>query len=147
MPPLFSDPEPETLDDARRRALGGEFVKLSAGYTHYQIGGPEEGLPVVLVHGTSVPFFVWDALFEVLTQAGFRVLRYDLFGRGYSDRPDARYDLELFVRQLEELIDRVGMKQPLDLVGFSLGGVIASEFVLRHASTVRKLALIGPAGI
>src|SRR5919109_740116 len=69
----------------------------------------EDGLSdVVLVHGFSVPFFIYDPTFEFLTRAGFRVLRYDLFGRGFSDRPKARYNIDLFVRQLGELLDGVG---------------------------------------
>jgi pimeloyl-ACP methyl ester carboxylesterase len=54
----------------------------------------------VLIPGFSVPYVIWDPTFEDLVEKGFRVLRYDLFGRGYSDRPDAIYDLELFDRQL-----------------------------------------------
>ena len=72
---------------------------------HYEIGGPANGQPVVLVSGFSSPYAVWDRTFEGLTAAGFRVVRYDHFGRGLSDRPDARYDPEFFDNQLEDLLD------------------------------------------
>ena len=82
--------ETEELNDTVRANTPGSFVLLSDGYTHYELGGDENGEPVVLVHGFSVPYFIWDPTFDFLTKSGFRVLRYDLFGRGYSDRPEAR---------------------------------------------------------
>ena len=54
---------------------------------HFTMTERPTGCTVVLAHGFSVPYFVYDPTFEFLTQAGFRVLRYDLFGRGFSDRP------------------------------------------------------------
>ena len=50
--------------------------------TYYEIAGPAHGHPVVLVHDFSVPSCVWDGTFEHLAQAGFRVVRYDLYGVG-----------------------------------------------------------------
>lgn len=37
------------------------------------------------MHGFSVPYYIWEPTFAALVQAGLRVLRYDLYGRGYSD--------------------------------------------------------------
>jgi pimeloyl-ACP methyl ester carboxylesterase len=51
---------------------------LSNGVVHYELTGSEDAPVVVLVHGFSVPCYVWDPTFEALTEAGFRVLRYDL---------------------------------------------------------------------
>ena len=75
-------------------------MQLSQGYVHYELGGPVGGEKVVLVHGLSVPYYIWDPTFDALTEAGFRVLRYDLYGRGFSDRPKLRYDADLFDEQL-----------------------------------------------
>src|SRR5512135_2050203 len=97
--------ETRELDDAARASAGGSFIDLPQGRTHYELTGPADRRPVVLVHGFSVPFFVWDPTFEALAAAGQRVLRYDLFGRGYSDRPHAHYDLAFFARQLGDLLD------------------------------------------
>src|SRR5512146_2198187 len=99
--------ETRDLDDAARAAAGGSFIRLLHGCTHYELAGPEDQRPVVLIHGFSVPYFIWDSMFAALVSAGHRVLRYDLLGRGYSDRPRVRYDLELFITQLSELLDRL----------------------------------------
>lgn len=102
--------------------------------------------PVVLVHGFSVPSFVWEPTFRGLADAGFRVIRYDLLGRGYSDRPRARYSLELFDHQLRDLIEGLALEVPVDLIGLSMGGAIAVGFTNRHPASVRRLVLIDPAG-
>ncbi len=138
--------EPQILDDVARASAPGQFAKLTDGFTHYELTGPEDGLPVVLVHGFSVPAFIWDPTFTGLIDAGFRVLRYDLIGRGYSDRPDVVYNQALFDRQLLELLDAVGFAAPVNLVGLSMGGAIAVGFTAQHPERVRALALLAPAG-
>ena len=94
--------ETQELTQSIRNTLGGTFSEITDGYTHYQMKG--EGECVVLVHGMTTPFFVWDPTFEFLVKHGFKVLRYDLFGRGYSDRVNQEYNAELFDRQLYELL-------------------------------------------
>lgn len=137
--------ETEELNEATRANAPGSFIQLSDGYTHYELGGPENGQPVVLVHGFSVPYFIWDPTFKFLTTSGFRVLRYDLFGRGFSDRPNLRYDIDLFCKQLRELLDTLGFEQ-ISLMGLSMGGVISASFTARYPERVNKVVLIDPAG-
>jgi pimeloyl-ACP methyl ester carboxylesterase len=74
------------------------------------------------------------------------VARYDLFGRGLSDRPDVDYELELFVGQLEALVPALGLSPPIALVGLSMGGPICAAYATRFPERVRKLVLIDPAG-
>ena len=138
--------ESKTLDDNIRRGLPGQFIKLSDGYVHYELSGPDDGPVVILIHGISAHYFVWDDTHPVLTKAGFRVLRYDLYGRGFSDRPNVTYDEQLFDRQLLELLSALKIREPADLVGSSMGGAIAVIFAARHPEKARKLLLIDPAG-
>ena len=122
------------LDDAARQQAHGQFIELSDGVVHYQLAGPPQGRTVVLVHGLITPSFIWDYNVPALTEAGFRVLRYDHYGRGFSDRPEVRYDRDLFDRQLLELLQRLNIEQPVDLVGLSMGGAVAVTFTDRHRS-------------
>lgn len=141
---LRSDQENRTLDDAARRRAPGQFMQLSAGMTHYQIGGPPGGATVLLINGLSTPYNIWDPTFDALTRAGFRVLRYDLFGRGWSDRPASRYDVDFFVAQAMELLDALGIREPVDLGGVSMGGAIVASFAARHPARVRRVMLFDP---
>lgn len=138
--------ETRELDDDARRLTDGSYARLPAGVTHYELGNPDSGPTVVLVHGFSVPCYIFDPTFDFLTQQGFRVLRYDLFGRGFSDRPDVQYNLDLFVDQLMGLLDVLGLGGPVSLVGLSMGGPVSATFTARHPGRVEKLVLIDPAG-
>ena len=79
---VAKNPERDRIDDAARAAAPGKFVRLTDGVTHYKFDGPDSGRTVVLVHGFSVPMYIWDSTAIALANAGYRVLRYDEFGRG-----------------------------------------------------------------
>ena len=138
--------ETKELNDETRRSAAGSFIQLPDGITHYELAGDENGKPVILIHGFSVPYFIYDPTFEFLTHSGFLVLRYDLFGRGYSDRPHTRYNLDLFLKQLADLLEVLRFTWPVNLIGLSTGGPIASAFTVRHPQQVDKLVLIDPVG-
>lgn len=141
--PYFDETLP--MDKKPRRNAPGSFVNLPSGATHYEEGCNPNGQPIVLVHGFSVPYFIFDPTFEFLCQQGFRVLRYDLLGRGFSDRPNVRYNAELFVNQLKELLNALKYKD-IVLVGLSMGGAITAAFIAAHPQYVSKHILIDPAG-
>ena len=139
------NPEKRELDDAARTQATGRFVRLGDGVTHYDVAGPDSGQRVVLVHGFSTPYYIWDSTSAALAAAGFRVARYDHFGRGYSDRPDVTYDTDLFDRQLVQLLDSLGWKEPVDIVGLSMGGIVVGAFVGRHPERTRSMTMVDPA--
>jgi len=141
---VAADPERLEIDQSVRATAPGQFVRLSDGFTHYEIGGPADGRVVVLAAGISVPYYIWDPTFAALSKAGFRVLRYDYYGRGYSDRPDIGYTQELYVRQLSELLDAVHINQPIDLAGLSYGGSVVTSFADRFPDRVRSLIYVDP---
>ena len=138
--------ESRELNDAARLGTDGSYIQLQDGVTHYELGNPTRDKTVILVHGFSVPYFIYDPTFHFLTRHGFRVLRYDLFGRGTSDRPEADYDIHLFTKQLEDLLDALQLVQPVSLVGLSMGGPITATFTARQSNRVDKLVLIDPVG-
>ena len=150
------DRESETLTDEVRSKVSGSFLRLPDGVVHYELAGPAptslDARTVVLIHGFSVPYYIWDPTFEALTQPErsgnempFRVLRYDLYGRGYSDRPDTAYDADLYDRQLLGLLSGLGIEGPVDLVGLSMIGPIAVTFADRHPERTGKLVLVDSA--
>lgn len=138
--------ETKTLTSALRSEVLGGFISLADGVTHYEIIGSLDAPVVVLLHGFSVPKFIWDPTFGRLAEAGYRVLRYDLFGRGYSDRPHLRYNLELFTRQLVDLLDALDIRSCRAVLGLSMGGVVAANFAVQHRDRLEKLGLFAPAG-
>ena len=124
------------------------LATLPQGVTHYEDRGDRRADAIVLVHGVSGPMLVWDRVVEDMVADKHRVLRYDLFGRGYSTRfdTDAQYNLNTYVVQLEDLLAERKVERPMTLVGSSFGAVISAEFTLRHPERVARLVLVGPAG-
>ncbi|MEU7723471.1 alpha/beta fold hydrolase [Streptomyces tibetensis] len=140
--------EDRRLSAASRRALRGSFVELSDGVTHYELKGPEGGEMVVMAGGLTIPLFYWDGLVAELNARGLRTLTCSAYGRGYSDRVRARYDETLFVRQLAELTERLGLTtRPLHLVGTSMGALVAMTHAARYRPLVSTLTIVGPAGL
>ena len=73
--------EKHTMNDEARKNVSGQFIKLTDGITHYEAGGADSGKVVILVHGFSVPYYIWDATYDSLVRNGFYVVRYGEFGR------------------------------------------------------------------
>ena len=144
MPFPFS--ESKQLNSQTRQQADGSFIELPDGVVHYELSNPDKEQAVVLVHGFSVPYFIFDPTFKFLTQSGFRTLRYDLFGRGFSDRPHKRYNIDLFIDQLHDLLDALRFTHPVNLIGLSMGGPITGTFTARFPERVKSLTLIDPAG-
>ncbi len=149
IPVLVGNREERPLTSEVRQELYADhsFVKLSDGMVHYELSGPENGPLVVLVHGFSAWSTIWNGVTPELNAAGYRVLRYDLFGRGLSDRPSGvKHNADLYDRQLLELLDTLKIRTPVNLVGLSMGGAISVVFTARHPERVQRLALLAPAG-
>lgn len=130
-----------------RSQAPGKFVKLPMGTTHYQWHGHTRGPVVVCVHGLTTPSFVWDGVVGGLTWLGFRVLTYDLYGRGYSARPSGAQNRAFFIQQLDDLLESQGIEDDITLIGYSMGGAIATAYAHQHRNRLRRLILIAPAGL
>ena len=115
------DREKKDLTAVERVGAPGAFIQLRDGITHYEIAGSDTARTVVLLSGASVPFYIWDPTFGSLVANGYRVLRYNYYGRGFSDRPKLKYDLPTYDVQLTELLDSLGIRGRIDIAGVSMG--------------------------
>lgn len=119
------------------------FHEGQTGITRYRISG--EGKTVVLIHAFNGYLESWDPNVSELVNAGFKVVTYDLWGRGLSDRPLINYELADFRNQLSEIISLTG-DGAVYLAGASFGSVIAADYALHYPDQVEKVVFIGPAG-
>lgn len=145
--PLVAEGLRRKMDASARKTAPGHFAPLSQGITHFRWYGPVDGPVIVCVHGLTTPSFVWDRLARGLAAQGYRVLTYDLFGRGYSDRVAGLQDRKFFLRQLNDLLDALEIKGDFVLVGYSMGGAIATAFATDTPTRVRHLILLASAGM
>ena len=145
--PFVREARRKRIGARERRASPGRSAVLSQGITHYQWLGPVRGPIVVAIHGMTTPSTVWTEVAEGLGSIGYRVLVYDLYGRGLSDAPNGRQDTPFFLRQLTDLLADQGVGQDLTVVGYSLGGAIATAFAGTHPERVKRLILLAPTGM
>ena len=145
--PFWRENRLKIMNDKVRKNASGQFVKLTDGITHYEWFGPSNAPVIVCIHGLTTPAFVWNGLVQDLVQLGYRVLVYDLYGRGFSDRPTGLHNRAFFLRQLNQLLESQNVSQDITVFGFSLGGAIATAFASSRSCDIRQLVLIAPAGV
>jgi len=115
-----------------------QFAKVNGIKICYEIAG--EGEPLFLVHGFGSKKESWIAQFPVLSKH-FKVIRFDNRGAGKSDRPKGTYTMEVFADDIKGLIDYLGLEKT-NIAGWSLGGMIVQNFVLKYPEKVKKVVLI-----
>ncbi|KAG6809859.1 hypothetical protein H0H92_014387 [Tricholoma furcatifolium] len=126
---------------------GGAYVSLPYGRVRYWVLGPEAGQKVVLIHGLSIPSIIWRDVAPELASRGYRVLVYDLYGRGYSDAPQTTYNTQLYTVQLALLMQHLRWERAI-VAGLSMGGGIAMAFTAQFPHLVDdKVVLIASAGL
>jgi pimeloyl-ACP methyl ester carboxylesterase len=114
---------------------------------HYELHGPEDGRPIVLVHGFASHYrlnWVGTRWQETLTQAGFRVVGLDCRGHGSSDKPHDRdaYSVSTMAADVRGLLDDLGV-ETADYLGFSMGARIGLQAVLDFPQRLGKAVLAG----
>lgn len=142
---LLAQAQTKELTPEEKAKAPGAFIDLPCGFTHYELTG--EGTPCVLVHGYATPYFIYDKLFQTLVDNGYRVLRYDLLGRGLSERVDEVYSAELFARQLFQLTNAIFPDTPFHLFGTSMGGTVTATFCASHPGRAMSVTWLAPAGM
>lgn len=125
----------------------GSYADLSVGRVRYELAGSEDGELVVLIHGIIGHMHVWDHQFKHLIGNGYRVLRFDLYGRGFSERVKGDHGSELFMSQVSDLLRFLNIKEKFHLVGLSMGGAIAARFASHHPEKIRSVFLVDCYGI
>ncbi len=136
------------LNGKERDSIGGSYIQLRDGITHYSLNNYKKDEPIIiLIHGYSVPSFIWEPIVKYFNEANINNLTYDLFGHGYSDRPKTKYDRNLFAYQIEEMLDKLAPNRKLILVGWSMGAMIAARYATDHPDKVHSVYFFSPSGL
>jgi pimeloyl-ACP methyl ester carboxylesterase len=125
------------------KAKPGQIAHVRGHQIWYQDVG--KGAPIVFLHGLGASSLSW--LFTLPTFARHRrAIALDHIGHGRSDKPPLTYRITDFVDYLEGFLDQLNLSQ-VDLVGNSLGGWVAARLAVRRPELVRRLVLVGSAGL
>ena len=129
-----------------KHSSNSNFVQLSKGFTYYKLENQKNDLiPIVLVHGFSVPSYIWDPTFEFLSSKGYFVIALDLYGRGFSENIDESYTDELFANQVIELLEKLNLDSA-KFLGLSNGGRVISKIADINPSIVEELVYVASSG-
>jgi len=108
--------------------------------TYFEYNMDSLGIPSIFIHGVGLDNTMW------LPQKKFfhnkRIIFYDLLNHGKSEKEYHELNFEDFIKQLNQLLEYFNIKK-CNLIGFSLGSLIAQHFTSRHYDKINKLIIIG----
>jgi poly(3-hydroxyalkanoate) depolymerase len=105
-----------------------------------RIGDDETTTPLLLMNGIGASLEVLQPFVDVL-DPGRTVVRFDVPGVGGSPRPVVPYTMATFSPVVAAALDRLGLSEQVDVLGFSWGGGLAQHFAVQHRRRVRRLVL------
>ena len=102
---------------------------------------------IVLLHGKNFAGFYWEKIADILVEKGYRVIIPDQIGFGKSSKPE-RYQFSFYnmAHQTNNLLNSLGI-QKYDIIGHSMGGMLATHMAYAFESLVSKVILINPIGL
>ncbi len=106
---------------------------------HYRVDGDPDGAPVVFANSLGTDLRLWDAILPLLPD-GLRIIRYDKRGHGLSTCPDAPYTMGALIRDAEQVLDHLEVKNCV-FVGLSIGGMIAQGLAVKRLDLIRAMVL------
>ncbi len=113
------------------------MIKTSDGTAVLAVG---QGSPVVLIHGVGLDQSIWSDQRNVLSK-DHTVITYDIYGHGDSALSKQLVTLDVFSEQLLGVLDHFELERA-DIVGFSIGSLIAETFCLAHPDRVDRMGVL-----
>lgn len=125
--------------------LKSQNQKLS--FRYMDIGDKKTKKTIVLLHGKNFSGYYWEKVAKDLQSRKYRVIIPDQIGFGKSSKPRAyQYSFGQLALNTKKLLDYLGIIKA-DIVGHSMGGMIATTFAVDYPHATKKLILINPIGL
>jgi (E)-2-((N-methylformamido)methylene)succinate hydrolase len=102
---------------------------------------PKLAFATILIHGVGLDHQMWDPVCAALPRRP--IIRYDMVGHGDAPSNTGPFTLDDFVQQLANVLDTAG-EQCCDIVGFSMGALVAQAFALKYPARTHRLVLLNP---
>lgn len=120
------------------------FVSTSFGETHVVVAGPEEGEPMVLLHGKGASSTMWGPNIAALS-AAYRVYAVDIIGDVGKNKPKMIFsDRSGFADWMTQALDKLKIERT-SMVGHSMGAFLTASYALERPERLKKIVLLAPA--
>jgi non-heme chloroperoxidase len=117
-------------------------IKLPNASLSVRRSGPEDGPPIVFVHGVMMSGRFFQKQLDAPELRRFDVVVPDLRGHGDSEKTPAGHTVATYAQDLADLIDALGLERPV-LVGWSMGAMVLYEYLkLRGQESVKGLVIL-----
>jgi len=122
---------------------GITYIETNGIRLHVITAGPEDGQPVILLHGFPEFWYGWRKQIHALAEAGYRVIVPDQRGYNLSDKPKGikAYTLDKLSDDILGLMDALGYEK-VNLVGHNWGGSVAWALAIWHPERLHKLGIL-----
>ena len=124
--------------------INGEELRVA--YMDVAPTGPDNGHAVLLLHGRNFPSSYWAPTIKALSAAGYRVVAPDQLGFGKSSKPVFDYHFDDMAGTTAALLEKLQIAK-VDVVGHSMGGMLAVRFTRNYPQKVDRLVLEAPIGL
>lgn len=125
--------------------IGSQMIQTSRLNIHVLTSGPEDGTPILLIHGNASSATYWEDVMLALPDS-YRAIAPDL--RGYGDTEEAGIDATLGLGDIADdvysLVQTLGLSS-YHMMGHSMGGGVTMRYMLSHASELKSVTLVAPA--
>ena len=118
-------------------SMPSKKVKISGVNVHFVETG--KGPPILFLHGLGGSWRDWSANLPAFA-SNYRAMAMDFPGFGESDKPEVRYSIEWLTDGVERFLQQQECDR-LNLVGHSMGGLVALNLASRPKSRVKKLVI------
>ncbi len=118
------------------RSKSSGFVSNGHARLYYEVAG--EGPAFVMIHAGIADSRQWNNEFTHFAN-NYRVLRYDMRGYGRSEPAEGEFS---HMGDLMALLDHLQIREPLVMMGCSMGGGLAMDFALTHPLRVKALIMV-----
>lgn len=115
------------------------ITTLGDSLIHYEVLG--RGEPVVFIHGWLGSWRYWWPSMQALSSRN-RTFAFDLWGYGDSSKSTDKYSFDAYVDMLSQFVEKLGIIQPVTLVGHSLGAAVALRYARREPERVKRVAAV-----
>lgn len=116
-------------------------VQIPSGRVRCVLEGPEDGEPILMLHGNPTWSFFFRSLIEAL-RTTHRVIVPDHIGMGYSGRPtlnEYSFTLEQRINDLDQLLKLIEPSRPMTIIMHDWGGMIGTGWVINNLHRVSRL--------